>query len=203
MNKLTTPDVDRAADSRPDPGTGKRSNGFTFLELLITFVIFAALAGMAVPAFSVWIPNYRLKSAALGVYSDFQSTKMKAVRTNRMYGVEFDPANQLYRVVDCGPDGSCASTADNVIEKTVRLSDYDENGGIRFGNGDAASPVGGSFGADYVTYTSPDNTATFNPRGLCNTGYLYLENDRGTAYALGTWTSGLIVMYKWEGSGWE
>ncbi len=181
----------------------RQQAGFTMVELLITIVIIGVLAGIAIPTFSVWLPNYRLKSATMDIYSNFQQAKMMAIRTNRLHGVEFVPAQELYRIVDCGADNSCASTGDNTTVKTVRFNDYDPNGGVRFGNGNATASIsGGAFG-DFVTFSSPDNTATFNARGLANTGYVYLENTKGTAYGLGTFTSGMIVMRRWKGGGWE
>jgi prepilin-type N-terminal cleavage/methylation domain-containing protein len=180
----------------------ERESGFTIIELIVTFVVLAVLAGIAIPTFSVWLPNYHLKSAAMDIYANFQQAKMMAIRTNRLHGVEFDPAQQLYRILDCGEDNSCASTADNDTVRTVRFSEYDEDGGIRLGKGDAISAMGAGFG-NYVTYSSPVDTATFNPRGLSNAGYVYIENTKGTAYALGTFTSGMIVMRKWESGGWK
>ncbi|MCF8061428.1 MAG: prepilin-type N-terminal cleavage/methylation domain-containing protein, partial [Deltaproteobacteria bacterium] len=43
----------------------RKQTGFTLLELMITMAIAAALIGVAVPAFSVWLPNYRLRNVAL------------------------------------------------------------------------------------------------------------------------------------------
>ena len=180
----------------------ERESGFTLVELVVTFAVLGVLAGIAIPTFSVWLPNYRLKSATMDIYSNFQQAKMMAIRTNRMHGLEFVPAQQLYRILDCGDDNSCSTTADNSTVKTVRLTEYDEDGGIRFGKGNATGPVAGTFG-NYVTYSSPLDTATFNARGMANSGYVYLENTKGKAYALGTFTSGLIVMRKWGGGGWE
>jgi prepilin-type N-terminal cleavage/methylation domain-containing protein len=42
----------------------KLLSGFTLIEVLMTIVVLAILAAVAVPGFSVWLPNYRLKAAA-------------------------------------------------------------------------------------------------------------------------------------------
>jgi hypothetical protein len=34
-------------------------------------------------------------------------------------------------------------------------------------------------------------------------GYAYLQNNRNTCYAVGTWSSGIVVLRKWSGSAWE
>ncbi len=180
----------------------RQQAGFTFIELMVTIAIIGVLAGAAIPTFSVWLPNYRLKSAAMDLYSNFQETKMMAVRANRTHAVEFVPAQNLYRILDCGDDNSCASTGDNTTLRTIRLSDYDAKGGITFGNGNATTPAGASFG-DFVTYSSPDNTTTFNSRGMSNAGYVYLDNTKGTAYTIGTESSGFIKMRKWRGGDWQ
>ncbi|MBW2129982.1 MAG: prepilin-type N-terminal cleavage/methylation domain-containing protein, partial [Deltaproteobacteria bacterium] len=61
----------------------KKQEGFTLLELIMTMVILAILATIAIPTFSVWLPEYRLKKAARDLYSNIQLAKMQAVRTNR------------------------------------------------------------------------------------------------------------------------
>ncbi|MBW1668898.1 MAG: prepilin-type N-terminal cleavage/methylation domain-containing protein, partial [Deltaproteobacteria bacterium] len=48
----------------------KKSDGFTLLELLVTIVIFGIIASIAIPGFSRWLPNYRLKGVARDIYSN-------------------------------------------------------------------------------------------------------------------------------------
>jgi type IV fimbrial biogenesis protein FimT len=65
---------------RQNISAGKRESGFTLVEVLVTFAIIAILSAIAVPGFSRWIPNYRLKSAARDVVSNFQLAKLTAIK---------------------------------------------------------------------------------------------------------------------------
>ena len=178
----------------------KEASGFTLVELVVTFVIIAILAGAAIPALSVWMPNYRLRRAAMDIFSNLQWAKMQAIRTNRQHAVFFNTAGDgSYEVVDCGADGTYTGSGDDVTIRRVSLLDYDDSGNIRYGHATATTPVGTTFG-DEVTYPSPDNVATFNSRGFGNNGYVYLENDKNTTYAVGSTTAGVIILRKWNGT---
>jgi hypothetical protein len=137
------------------------------------------------------------------VFSNFQQAKVLAVRANRNHRVEFDPANHQYDIVDCMTGGCGDVSGDDTVVKTVDLDDYGNPGEISFGGGDATInvPGSGAVPGDGVSYGS--NIVTFNPRGMVNQGYVYLQNPRGTAYALGTENSGLIKMRKWGGAAWK
>jgi type IV fimbrial biogenesis protein FimT len=181
----------------------KEASGFTLVEAVVTFVIIAILAAAAIPALSVWMPNYRLRRAAMDIFSNLQWAKMQAIRTNRQHAIFFNPTgNGSYEVVDCGPDGTYTGSGDDVTVKTVNLLDYDDRGNIHYGHGAATTPVGTTFG-DEITYPSPDNVATFNSRGFGNNGYIYIENDKNTTYAVGSTTAGVILLRKWDGTNWD
>ena len=175
----------------------RKQTGFTLLELMVTMAVAAVLLGVAIPAFSVWLPNYRLKNAALDVFSNFQQAKMMAVRANELCRVVFDPGNDRYEIRN--------STGGTI--KTVRLDQYGKPGEVAFGGGNAtkaATTSGGALPGDGVSFGT--NEAHFTARGTClpgHVGYVYLQNDKGTAYAVGTENSGLIKMKKWIGGDWE
>ena len=67
----------------------KTESGVTLIEIFVVLVILAVLAAAAIPAFSVWLPNYRLKTAARDLYSNLQLAKMGAVNKNRDWAVIF------------------------------------------------------------------------------------------------------------------
>ena len=71
-------------------GIKTKDSGFTLVELLVVIAIFSILATIAIPAYSVWLPNYRLKRAVRDVYSNFQTTKMRAIKDNRNCTVTFN-----------------------------------------------------------------------------------------------------------------
>ncbi len=176
-------------------------SGVTLIEILVTMIILAALAAAAIPTFAVWLPNYRLKSAARDLYSNFQMAKMGAVNNNRDWAVIFDNTSSPGRyAIASGRGGNGVwdvPEGDEPIEKTVNLADYK---GVRYGHGDAGGPVGTTFG-DEISYNP--NRTVFNPRGTCEAGYVYLQNEKNTAYAVGTQSSGAILLRKWTGSKWQ
>src|SRR5512135_3155175 len=96
----------------------KREQGFTLLELMVTMVILCILLGLAIPGFSRWVPNYRLRGAARDIYSNFQLAKMTAVKDRARCGVLFDVANASYRVVTAALNHTF-----EINSSTVRVDD--------------------------------------------------------------------------------
>ncbi len=185
----------------------KRECGFTMLELLITIVVLCVLLGLAIPGFSNWVPNYRLRGAVRDIYSNFQYAKMTAVKDRAGCGVLFDRANGLYRVVSSGPNRTFENGGnDDVILRTVNFSEY--GSGVFYGHGSATTAIGAGFGDD-VTFD--DDGVVFDSRGMILKptggasagGYVYVQNNKNNTYAAGVWSSGVIVMRKWRGTTWQ
>lgn len=68
----------------------KKDSGVTLVELMVIFAIIAILAAVAVPSFSGWLPNYRLKQAARDVFSRFQLAKFTAIKRNTNCAITFN-----------------------------------------------------------------------------------------------------------------
>jgi len=180
-----------------------RKDGFTLIELMVTIAIMGIAASIAIPGFARWLPNYRLKSAARDVYSNMQLAKMGAVRENSTRRIVFATGAGSYSIWSPGANGNWDGYAgDDVQVKTVDLSSYQS--GVGYGSGNAtkaATTAGGALPGDNVSYNPPANVVVFNSRGTCNAGYVYLQNNKNTTtYGVGTRTSGVIRLLKWNSS---
>ncbi len=178
-----------------------KNDGFSIIELLVVFVVLGIMAAIALPGFSTWLPNYRLKSAARDIYSNMQLAKMGAIKANADWAIVFDTTAGAHRYLVCSDDGDgdWTTTGNNTIERTVALADY--KAGVVYGHGNATDdiPGGGAPPADDITYAA--DVAVFNPRGTGSGGYVYLENSKNTTtYGAGTRTSGVILLRKWNTS---
>lgn len=166
------------------------NSGFTIVELFIFISIIGILLTIGVPAFSNWIPDYRLRNKAKELYGDMHLAKIKAIRENDKYKIVFlTDADISYRLIK----------PDDVIEKTVTFPSSDSGDKISFGCGEAtknAAKSGGSLPDDGISYTG--NILTFNPGGTGSAGFAYLHNRKGTSYAIGSLSSGVIFIKKWD-----
>jgi Tfp pilus assembly protein FimT len=167
----------------------RNEKGFSFLEIITTCGILGILATIAIPVFSTWLPDYRLKGAVQEIYSNLQLTKMEAVKINEDRSIVFNAGVGTYTK----PDGT-----------TVTLSEYGAS--VTYGGGNAGGGVDGEDFDNFITYSAPDDVASFNSRGMGNnngSGYVYLTNSKNRVYAVGSLTSGVIVLKRWNGSDWE
>jgi type IV fimbrial biogenesis protein FimT len=190
---------------------GERSihnTGFTLAELLVVISIIAFVSAVGIPSVIKWIPNYRLKSAALDLFSNFQAARIRAMQSRSEYGIRFNVWAGNYQLVSGGANKTLETEdneSDDIIEKTVFFSNY--GSGIRYGYGNAAqkaSQSGGAFSpGDEVSYLN--DTAEFNSRGMTNRmGYVYLENSIQSTFAVSTPTmAGVVHIKRWNGKEWR
>ena len=185
-----------------------RDRGFTLIELLVIIIMLGIMIAIAIPGFSRWLPDYKLKSAARDLYSNMQLTKMGAIKENAQWAIVFDVGVTPGTYYICSEDGDndtwdgpAAMGGDDVLEKTVDLAGYEK--GITYGHGNATDQIpGGVFPGDDVGYAG--NIAVFNPKATSNGGYIYLENTKQTnTYGVGSLSTGVVVLRKWTGFAWE
>ena len=179
--------------------------GFTKIEALVVMAIMLILASLARPGFTTWFPNYYLRGAARDLYSNLQLAKAGAIRDRTEWALRFIPGANSYQVWSSGSNGvwDGFSEPHDTLVKTVNLLAY--GGGCSYGRGGATRKVGENKPiGDTVSY--PGDRVIFNPRGMTTGtlgGYVYLQNDRSGCFAVGTWSTGIVVIRKWNGSAWE
>lgn len=59
-----------------------RQDGLTLVELLVGLAILGALLTQALPAFSAWLQNQRIRNSAESILNGLQVAKAQAVRSN-------------------------------------------------------------------------------------------------------------------------
>ncbi|MFH1490186.1 MAG: GspH/FimT family pseudopilin [Pseudomonadota bacterium] len=164
------------------------SSGLTMIEMLMVLALIGIAAALAVPGFSRWLPDYRLRRAVNVLHAHLQQAKLTAVKQNCKCSIRYETDPDRYIM--------------SVVGKTVYLEDYGDQGDILFVNN---PQTGGS--------SPPAPTINFNSRGIISSSgvtggvtasYAYLSNrERRAYYRVGSTTAGEIRTQKWTGTSWQ
>jgi prepilin-type N-terminal cleavage/methylation domain-containing protein len=178
-----------------------KNRGVTMIELLMVIAIVAILASVSASSFLNNIADYRLNAAARDLVSNMQWTKINAIKENKEWNIVFDVLNANYYIhTDDDKNKDWGQIDKKNKKKKINLIEYGSN--VSFGHGDAVKPKGSLFD-DNVTFcsNSESNVAVFNQKGGINTpsGYIYIENNEGSTYAIGGLSAtGIISVYKYN-----
>jgi prepilin-type N-terminal cleavage/methylation domain-containing protein len=154
----------------------RNESGFTMMELITVSAVLAILAAAAIPAFAVWLPNYRLKTAVRDLYSNMQLVRLTAVKDNTTRSIVFSANPDQYQFFSSG------------ATRTVLMSEY--GSGVNFDD-----PTHG------LTFDLA--TLSFSARGTCDdgTGWVYLSNEKNSAYyRVSPLISGAVSLQKYNGT---
>ena len=106
-----------------------RSEGFTFVELIVVLAILAGLAALVAPSFSRTVASARLRTAASDVRSTFARARALAVASARERSAVFDLSRG-----EIGVDNEAV----RLLPETIRLEvvlpggDRRDRGSVRF-----------------------------------------------------------------------
>lgn len=182
-------------------GLHENRAGLTLLELMAVLWLIGILAAITSSSldFSGRLNLYRLKGTAKNLFIHMQKVRMNAIAENRDWAILFNTADSSYQFQAKNARGDWINQGDPVFLAR----------GVIYGHGFAAcdatdqrNPFSTDDPADAVTFTY--ERATFDCLGLpSKSGYCYLADGSGAAFAVGANTSGVIKMKKWNGNEWQ
>lgn len=182
-------------------GLHRNRTGLTLLELMAVLWLIGILAAVMVTSIDLtgWLSLYRLKGSAKNLFMHMQKARMNAIAENRDWAILFSTADHSYRFQAKDGSGNWVNQGDPVFLGQ----------GVVYGHGSATcdatelrEPFTSSTPAAAITFTY--KRATFDSLGLpSKSGYCYLANASGAAFAVGANTSGVIKMKKWNGNDWQ
>lgn len=118
--------------------------GFSLVEMMVAVVVLGIMMRAAIPTFTIWIGNSKIRTAAESVYAGLQVAKQEAVRRNaRVLFQALDANSTSWQICPVGLGTLVCDPAQPVIQR--RNGDEDSST-IRMGaSTDAATTIMGAF----------------------------------------------------------
>ncbi len=169
-----------------------RSQGFTFVEVLVVMMTLGILFAIAIPSFLTWVPKANLKAAVRDLKSNISLCKMKAITQNGECVIGFYDG---YYKIGLERDGY------TIGEESFPLP---EQSGVAFGKPVGVPPIPDGAEPGEIGVSFPDNKTTFKSTGRPTPwGTVYLQNKEGRAYALSIGIAGYVRVRQYEGGSWK
>ena len=148
----------------------RNTSGFTVFELTIVLAILGIVASIAVPSFSSWRGEAKMRSAVNTMRGDLEMAKSRAVRENDFVAVNFVATGYTIFIDDNAGGGGTAG--DNIHDSGEQLLiDRQLAAGISI---------------DLANTTFAGNQTRFNGRGrIGNQGVVTLVNSTGAESEIG------------------
>jgi Tfp pilus assembly protein FimT len=141
--------------------------GITLIELVVVMAIVAIMGVCLAPAIGEWLDNFRIRQAARDIASNLQFAKMRAISRRLEYRVNFDVANNQYRL--WVNDGGWVPDPEGVVLCTPRGVDITSAG-----------------------FSGGVSRAEFNPDGTASNGTITIDNQQGKTYKVVVYRTGRI-----------
>lgn len=178
-----------------------RTQGFSLIEIMVVMAIIGAMTALAVPAFSTYFADQRVKQAARSVADVLSLARTEAIRTGRNHVVYFQQ----------DPTGAALVDGAGTPVPVLMVQDDDGTGPLPAPNGqvdvgEQRMPVraeaGVNWGVTFAAGAAPGDTGlvanfatgrTFQTPGMAAAGWIVFRPDglpRG--YSTGPYTEGGI-----------
>ncbi len=175
----------------------RKNSGFTLVEVMIVTAIIGILAGFTMYSWSVWKPNYQLKSAARDLYSTMQHARLLAVKRNIAVRIVFNNAvNPGFYFIDLDNSGA----VDQPGEFSTDLTGYGNGVDFGFPAGGFVNWNGNPVGAS-VSFPAGALDVIYNSNGTAGTnGSVFIMNEEAhIVYAVTVLQSGAVKLRKYNG----
>jgi type IV fimbrial biogenesis protein FimT len=139
-----------------------RTGGFTLIELMLGIGVLALLMTLAIPSFSVFLQNSRIRNVADGIMNGVQLARAEAVRRNRPVEFAFTDGSN-WTVTQLNPLEEVQARAGDEGKAHTNI---DSGGSTRVTFGPIGSPLSINPGDGSMAMTRIDITSTQTLDGL-------------------------------------
>jgi len=140
----------------------RQQRAFTLIELLIGLAIFGILIVSALPSYTAWIQNTKIRNAAEAVQNGLQLARSEAVTRNTNVQLVFG-ADSAWTVSVVAPEQTLQSRAAEQGSADVTVTRSPANSTVTFNSlGRVTTNVGGSTGFTQVDLSVPPATMAAN-----------------------------------------